>query len=121
MWSCLQQHGAPQSRVSSDLRSSVICRMPFEERAQLAQNACGKRLFELMARKRSNLAVAADVGTVQEVLRIAEAAGPHIAVLKTHVDIFDEWNSGIAAHLRKLAEEHGELQSAGIIPPLHVC
>ena len=60
-----------------------------------------------MARKRSNLAVAADVGTVQEVLRIAEAAGPHIAVLKTHVDIFDEWNSGIAAQLRKLAEEHG--------------
>ena len=83
------------------------CRLPFEERAQLAQNACGKRLFELMALKRSNLAVAADVGTVQEVLRIAEAAGPHIAVLKTHVDIFDEWNSGIAAQLRKLAEEHG--------------
>ncbi len=107
--------------VLSHLRSSVICRIPFEERAQLAQNACGKRLFELMARKRSNLAVAADVGTVQEVLRIAEAAGPHIAVLKTHVDIFDEWNSGIAAQLRKLAEEHGALQSVGFIPPSHVC
>ena len=89
--------------------ASVICRLPFEERAKLAQNACGKRLFELMARKRSNLAVAADVGTVQEMLRIAEAAGPHIAVLKTHVDIFDEWNSSIAAQLRKLAEEHGGL------------
>ena len=71
-----------------------------------------------MARKRSNLAVAADVGTVQEMLRIAEAAGPHIAVLKTHVDIFDEWNSSIAAQLRKLAEEHGELQIFGLQFPV---
>ena len=69
-----------------------------------------------MARKRSNLAVAADVGTVQEVLRIAEAAGPHIAVLKTHVDIFNEWNGSIAAQLRKLAEEHGEMPHVGTVP-----
>ena len=82
-------------------------RLPFEERARLAQNVAGKKLFELMARKRSNLAVAADVDTVQEMLRIAEAAGPHIAVFKTHVDIFDEWNSDIAAQLQKVAEQHG--------------
>ena len=60
-----------------------------------------------MIRKSSNLAVAADVDTVQEMLRIADAAGPHIAVLKTHVDIFDEWSSDIAAQLQKLAEKHG--------------
>ena len=83
-------------------------RLTFEERAGLAQNAAGKKLFELMARKRSNLAVAADVGTVQEMLRIADAAGPHIAVFKTHVDIFDEWSPDIAAKLQKLAEKHGE-------------
>lgn len=73
----------------------------------LAQNPAGKKLFELMVRKRSNLAVAADVDTVQEMLRIADAAGPHIAVFKTHVDIFDEWSSDIAAQLQKLAEKHG--------------
>ncbi|EIE21646.1 monophosphate synthase [Coccomyxa subellipsoidea C-169] len=81
-------------------------RLPFEERATLAQNAAGKRLLELMARKRTNLAVAADVATVEEMLRIADAAGPHIAVFKTHVDIFDKWDDSIAAQLRQLADKH---------------
>jgi hypothetical protein len=84
-----------------------VCRLPFEERAAVAQNAAGKRLLELMARKRTNLAVAADVATVEEMLRIADAAGPHIAVFKTHVDIFDKWDDSIAAQLRQLADKHG--------------
>lgn len=90
---------------------AVACRIPFEERVGLAQNPAGRKLFELMVRKRSNLAVAADVDTVQEMLRIADAAGPHIAVFKTHVDIFDEWSSDIAAQLQRLAEKHGETPS----------
>nr|BAY00744.1 uridine monophosphate synthase [Expression vector pUT3]BAY00745.1 uridine monophosphate synthase [Expression vector pTR_KJUMPS] len=81
-------------------------RLPFGERAALCQNAAGRKLLELMARKRTNLAVAADVATVEEMLRIADAAGPHIAVFKTHVDIFDEWDDGIAAQLRHLADKH---------------
>ena len=91
--------------------TDVKRRLPFEERAGMAQNAAGKKLFELMLRKRSNLAVAVDVDTVQEMLRIADAAGPHIAVLKTHVDIFDEWSSNIAAQLQDLAKKHGEASS----------
>lgn len=63
--------------------------MPFEERAKLAQNPVARQCFELMARKRTNLAVAADVGTADEMLALADAVGPHICVFKTHVDIFD--------------------------------
>ena len=99
--------------------ANVKRRLPFEERAGVAQNAAGKKLFELMLRKRSNLAVAVDVDTVQEMLRIADAAGPHIAVLKTHVDIFDEWSSTIAAQLQKLAEKHGEAASLSQLSPAH--
>ena len=47
-------------------------RFPFEQRATLAQNPTGKKLFEIMARKQSNLAVAADVPTVQQLFQLAE-------------------------------------------------
>jgi hypothetical protein len=82
-------------------------RLSFEERAGLSQNAAGKKLFQLMASKRSNLAVAADVGTVEEMFQIADAVGPHIVVFKTHVDIFDRWDDSIAQRLRQLADKHG--------------
>lgn len=64
-------------------------RLSYEARAALAKNAVAKRCFEIMAAKRTNLAVAADVATADEMLALAEATGPHICVFKTHVDIFD--------------------------------
>ena len=33
--------------------------------------------------------------------------GPHICVLKTHVDIFDTWSVEIQHKLQQLAEKHG--------------
>ena len=81
-------------------------RLPFEERASLAQCPAGKALFELMARKRTNLAVAADVPSTDAVLALADAAGPHIAVFKTHVDAQDRWTEEDAAKLTALAQKH---------------
>ena len=64
-------------------------RLTYEARAALAKNSVAKQCLELMARKKTNLAVAADVATAGEMLQLAEATGPHICVFKTHVDIFD--------------------------------
>ena len=49
--------------------------MPYEERAKHARNPMAKQCFELMARKQSNLCVAADVGSVEEMLLLAEQVG----------------------------------------------
>jgi hypothetical protein len=61
-----------------------------------------------MARKRTNLSVAADVDTAEDMLTLADAVGPHVAVLKTHVDVFDTWTDEHARRLKELAEKHGE-------------
>lgn len=65
--------------------------MSYETRADLAKNAMAKTCFELMTQKATNLCVAVDTVDVDDVLKLAAQVGPHICVLKTHVDMFASW------------------------------
>lgn len=78
----------------------------YTERAEGVKNSVGARLLRLMDTKRTNLSVAADVTTAAELLRLAAAIGPHIAVLKTHADTVSDWTDDTATALRLLADEH---------------
>jgi len=62
-----------------------------------------------MSLKRSNLCLSADVTTSSALLRLADACGPHIAVLKTHADIVGDFTARTAAALQALAARHGFL------------
>lgn len=81
-------------------------RLRYEDRAGLAKNPMGGELFRLMARKQTNLAVAADVESADSMLALADAVGPYVCVLKTHVDVFDVWTPEYAAKLEALAAKH---------------
>ncbi len=62
-----------------------------------------------MQAKSSNLALAADVTTMKELLHLADTLGPHLCVLKIHVDILSDFSLAGMQQLEQLTEKHGVL------------
>lgn len=76
------------------------------ERAKLATHPLAKRLFSLMEEKRTNLAVAIDTTSQEELLKMADRLGGEICILKTHVDILEDYTPALGSALCELARRH---------------
>ncbi|CAO3657121.1 unnamed protein product [Mucor hiemalis] len=59
-----------------------------------------------MERKQTNLSVAVDVTTKKELLSIADAVGPFVCVLKTHIDIVEDFDADLVKQLEALSKKH---------------
>ncbi|KAG5458870.1 MAG: hypothetical protein BJ554DRAFT_825, partial [Olpidium bornovanus] len=80
--------------------------LTYGERAQHFANPAAKSLLKLMHRKRTNLSVAVDVTKKADLLRLAEAVGPEICLLKTHIDIVEDFDQELVDRLVGLARQH---------------
>jgi len=83
--------------------------LSYQERAQQCSNPTAKKLLGLMENKQTNLAIAADVTSKAELLKIATELGPEICVLKTHIDIIEDFDTNLITELQKLAKKHNFL------------
>lgn len=81
-------------------------RLSYSTRASYCQNELVKKLFVLMDQKRTNLALSADVSSSQELLNLADKVGPEICVLKTHIDIIEDFSPELTVKLKALAQKH---------------
>ncbi|KAG5667923.1 hypothetical protein PVAND_015888 [Polypedilum vanderplanki] len=87
-------------------KSATRLQMTFSSRAEIAKNEAAKELFKIMEAKKSNLCLAADVTKSDEILNLAESLGPFICVLKTHVDIVEDFSENFVNSLKALAKKH---------------
>ena len=77
----------------------------FTERIQQAGNNITSRLLQTVLDKKSNVCVAVDSVDSQELLKIVEKVGPHVAVIKLHQDIVKDWTDDTEKKLRRLADD----------------
>ncbi|KAG7210459.1 hypothetical protein KM043_011987 [Ampulex compressa] len=81
-------------------------KLPFHQRAKLTKNAVALKIFNLIEAKQSTICLAVDLTKMDAVLELADLAGPHIIVLKTHVDILEDFSHDFVKRLKELAKKH---------------
>jgi len=83
--------------------------MLYEERIEEAKHPIVKKLLTIMVEKKSNLCLSADIKTSKELLKIVEQVGNSICLLKTHIDIVEDFTPELTKKLVALAEKHNFL------------
>lgn len=80
--------------------------LSYTDRIQFTNNPTLVELFRLMDEKQTNLSVAVDCTSASELLLFADILGPEICVLKTHIDIVNDFDTELVRRLQRLAEKH---------------
>jgi orotidine-5'-phosphate decarboxylase len=83
-------------------------RKTFAEICQLChENSLTARICDIISRKKSNLCVAVDFESRDQVLEKATLVAPYICILKIHVDIMSDFSfSDFILPLKELAQKH---------------
>ncbi|XP_011314992.1 uridine 5'-monophosphate synthase [Fopius arisanus] len=100
----LAQHSAPVKTLEDG--SSRRLKLDFTERSKIATSPLASKLLKLMDQKGTTLCLAADLTSANEILELSELAGPHIAVLKIHVDIIEDFDLSFIQKLKQLSSKH---------------
>lgn len=81
--------------------------LSFGARAELpSTHPLASKLLRLMQKKETNLCLSADISESRELLQLADVLGPSICMLKTHVDILNDFTLDVMKELTTLAERH---------------
>ncbi|KAF7792921.1 hypothetical protein EIP86_004023 [Pleurotus ostreatoroseus] len=78
----------------------------YAQRASKNPNAAARALLEAIERKKSNLCVSVDVTDKHHFLRIIDTVGPYVCLIKTHVDIIEDFEDSIIERLQELSLKH---------------
>jgi uridine monophosphate synthetase len=80
-------------------------KMSYVERAEHTKNPVAKRLFGIMAAKKTNLIVAVDLEKTEQILKYVNEVGPLICALKLHADAIEDFNADFVTKLMTMAQK----------------
>ncbi|XP_050520376.1 uridine 5'-monophosphate synthase [Daktulosphaira vitifoliae] len=93
-----------------DYDNKLRTKTSFQRRAELLETSkMTQKVFKLMVEKKTNLCVAADVETAEELLIITEQVAPHICILKVHIDAINGVTESTIKQLQQLAKQYNFL------------
>ena len=78
---------------------------PVDEKKDIT-NPLTKKLISKINEKRSNLVLSLDVTTQKEFFEILDEVGPEIVMLKTHVDILDDYDENCIPKLQEYSRKY---------------
>ncbi|CAK1595874.1 unnamed protein product [Parnassius mnemosyne] len=76
--------------------------IPFEKRIELSTNSIAKQLFNIMATKKTNLCLSVDLTSSTKIIDLLEKVGEHICLVKTHIDIIEDFSDNFIMQLKQL-------------------
>jgi len=98
------------SKISKNIYNNTgVNMLTYSQKAKKANNPVAQKLLKLIEKKQTNLALSLDVNDPEHFLQIAEQIGPEICVLKTHIDVIDNFTPELITKLQKIADQHNFL------------
>lgn len=98
-----------QTKVGEAATKPVRLSMSYSERSKVAKSEVARALLRIMDMKKTNLCLAADLTKSDEIFNLVQSVGPYICLLKTHVDIVEDFNESFVKTLQALAQKHNFL------------
>ncbi|KAA1466344.1 Orotidine 5'-phosphate decarboxylase [Dentipellis sp. KUC8613] len=81
----------------------------YAQRALKFENPAAKLLLETIDKKQTNLCVSVDVTKAADFLAIIDAVGPYVCLIKTHIDIIEDFDHSLIERLTALSKKHNFL------------
>ncbi|KAE8216217.1 hypothetical protein CF327_g552 [Tilletia walkeri] len=69
-------------------------------------NPAAKELLETIERKKTNLSISVDVTKKADLLAVVEAVAQDVCLVKTHIDIVEDFDDDLVAQLTELSKKH---------------
>lgn len=79
------------------------------KRMDMLGSSIGMKLSKIIMEKKTNLVFSVDISNKTEFLKLVNEVGPYICILKTHIDVVNDFDSDLIKKLIKMKEHYNFL------------